>query len=118
MSLPVQSIPTLPNCLASLLPQAARPVSSAGAVATQAMRWRMVSSFRRRKDETMRHRIACVATAPALLTGLAACGNNDAKQFGNVGIDWTGNDITVEAVADPDVKGVVCHLAYFNRSVI
>ena len=30
----------------------------------------------------------------------------------------TGNDITIEAVADPQVKGVVCHLAYFNRSVV
>ena len=36
----------------------------------------------------------------------------------SVGIDWTGNDITIEAVADPDVKGVVCHLAYFNRSIV
>jgi len=46
---------------------------------------------------------------------LAACGNN---QVGNVGVDWTGNDISVEAVADPEVGGVICHVAYFNRSFI
>ena len=54
----------------------------------------------------------------ALLVPLAACGNNNGQQVGNVGVDWTGNDITVEAVADPEVEGVVCHVAYFNRSII
>lgn len=58
-------------------------------------------------------RVAIVATA--ILT-LAACG--DGREVGSVGVDWTGNDISIEAVADPDVKGVVCHLAYFNRSFI
>jgi CreA protein len=58
--------------------------------------------------------------AVLLLTGaLAACGNNsNSKDVGSVGVDWTGNDIAVEAVADPEVKGVVCHVAYFNRSLI
>ena len=28
------------------------------------------------------------------------------------------DDIAIEAVEDPDVKGVVCHVAYFNRSLI
>ena len=64
----------------------------------------------------MLKRAALIALSAVLLTGLAACGKNDAKQVANVGIDWTGNDITIEAVADPDVKGVVCHLAYFNPS--
>src|SRR5690606_38857164 len=50
---------------------------------------------------------------------VAACGNNDnSTNVGSVGVDWTGDDITVEAVADPEVKGVVCHVAYFNRSLI
>ena len=66
----------------------------------------------------MLKRAALIALSAVLLTGLAACGKNDAKQVANVGIDWTGNDITIEAVADPDVKGVVCHLAYFNRSIV
>jgi CreA protein len=57
-----------------------------------------------------------LVTATALMLGLAAC--SDPNQVGNVGVDWTGNDITIEAVADPEVAGVVCHLAYFNRSII
>jgi CreA protein len=32
--------------------------------------------------------------------------------------DWTGNRIVVEAVADPKVAGVTCHLTHFDRSVI
>ena len=58
-------------------------------------------------------RIAILATAAL---ALAACG--DSRQVGSVGVDWTGNDISIEAVADPDVEGVVCHLAFFNRSFI
>jgi CreA protein len=60
--------------------------------------------------------LAQAALAAALLFGLAAC--SDPKKVGSVGVDWTGNDITIEAVADPEVQGVVCHVAYFNRSVI
>lgn len=41
-----------------------------------------------------------------------------AEEVGRVGVDWTGNDIVVDAVADPKVQGVTCHLAYFDRSVI
>ncbi len=37
---------------------------------------------------------------------------------GKVGVDWTGNDIVVEAVPDPQVKGVTCHVTYFDRGVI
>lgn len=41
-----------------------------------------------------------------------------AQVVGKVGVDWTGNDIVVEAVADPEVKGVTCHITYFDRGVI
>jgi len=41
-----------------------------------------------------------------------------AEVVGNVDVDWLGNDIVVEAVADPKVKGVTCHLAYFERGLI
>ncbi len=61
---------------------------------------------------------ARLAIPLVLLTALAACGNNNGKPVGSVHVDWTGNDIAVEAVADPEVKGVVCHVAYFNRSLI
>ncbi|KQQ61498.1 MULTISPECIES: CreA family protein [Rhizobium/Agrobacterium group] len=41
-----------------------------------------------------------------------------AQVVGQVGVDWTGNDIVVEAIADPQVKGVTCHITYFDRGVI
>jgi CreA protein len=41
-----------------------------------------------------------------------------AEVVGRVGVDWVGNDILVEAIADPGVHGVTCHLAYFDRSVL
>lgn len=41
-----------------------------------------------------------------------------AEEVGRVGVDWTGNDIIVEAIPDPKVQGVTCHVAYFDRSVI
>jgi len=61
-------------------------------------------------------RLAALATAAVLAVTLAACG--DSRAVGNVGVDWTGNDIAIDAVADPEVQGVTCHLAYFNRSFI
>ena len=41
-----------------------------------------------------------------------------ADEVGKVGVDWVGNDILIEAIPDPEVQGVTCHLAYFDRSVI
>lgn len=67
----------------------------------------------------MPKRLASLGFALVLTGALAACGNNaNSADVGKVGVDWTGNDISVEAVADPQVKGVVCHVAYFNRSLI
>ena len=54
----------------------------------------------------------------ALVVLLAACGKDNSTSVGKISVDWTGNDIAIEAVEDPDVKGVVCHVAYFNRSLI
>ncbi|MEP3284738.1 MAG: CreA family protein [Yoonia sp.] len=39
-----------------------------------------------------------------------------ADEVGRVGVDWVGNDIIIEAIQDPDVTGVTCHIAYFERS--
>lgn len=63
-------------------------------------------------------RIATLGLAAVVAVSLAACGDAKSTNVGSVGVDWTGNDISVEAVADPKVQGVVCHVAYFNRSVI
>ncbi|QFS82156.1 hypothetical protein FIU97_05135 [Roseivivax sp. THAF40] len=41
-----------------------------------------------------------------------------AEQVGEIGVDWVGNDIVVEAIRDPDVAGVTCHIAYFERGLI
>ena len=41
-----------------------------------------------------------------------------AEEVGRVGTDWTGNDIVIEAVPDPQVKGITCHLTFFSRGLI
>ncbi|RWE30857.1 MAG: CREA protein [Mesorhizobium sp.] len=56
-------------------------------------------------------------------SALAACvllgaGSAVAEEVGKVGVDWIGNDIIVEAIKDPKVEGVTCHVSYFDRSVI
>lgn len=54
----------------------------------------------------------------ALCAGLLLAGAARAEQVGEVGVDWVGNDIVVEALHDPEVDGVTCHIAYFDRSII
>ena len=63
-------------------------------------------------------KIAGAAGAVGLALLLGACGNNNGKDVGKITVDWTGNDVVIEAVEDPAIKGVVCHVAYFNRSLI
>ncbi|KAF0171605.1 MAG: CreA protein [Rhodobacteraceae bacterium] len=40
-----------------------------------------------------------------------------AEEIGRVGVDWVGNDIIIEAIPDPKVQGVTCHISYFERSM-
>jgi len=40
---------------------------------------------------------------------------DDVGRFRN---DWTGNGIVVEAVTDPKIQGVTCHISRFSRGVI
>lgn len=56
---------------------------------------------------------ACAFLATSL-AGLSA----QAETVGEVGVDWLGNDITIDAVSDPKVAGITCHVTYFDRSVI
>ena len=65
----------------------------------------------------LNRRLVSLVSAAAVLTGLAA-EPAIAEVVGKVGVDWIGNDIIVEAVPDPQVKGVTCHVTYFDRSVI
>ncbi len=63
------------------------------------------------------HRMKRFAPAAAVLALLAA-GPAAAETVGKVGVDWIGNDIYIDAVTDPKVTGVTCHITYFDRSVI
>ncbi|MGG6893883.1 MULTISPECIES: CreA family protein [Rhizobium] len=58
----------------------------------------------------------CAAIAASFLT--LAPVSASAEVVGKVGVDWTGNDILVDAVPDPQVSGITCHVTYFDRSVI
>lgn len=58
----------------------------------------------------MRLALAFSCAAAALPAG--------AEVVGRVGVDWVGNDIIIEAIRDPEVEGVTCHVAYFERSVL
>jgi CreA protein len=49
---------------------------------------------------------------------LASAAPAFAEEVGQVGVDWFGNDIIVEAISDPKVQGVTCHISYFDRGVI
>ena len=60
----------------------------------------------------MRPIFTCFALITALSSPLVA------EQVGEVGVDWVGNDIIIEAIQDPKVSGVTCHIAYFDRGLI
>lgn len=62
----------------------------------------------------MRFRLSIIAAALAFAAAAPATADEVAS-FTN---DWTGNGIVVEAVSDPKVQGVTCHLSRFDRSVI
>lgn len=57
------------------------------------------------------------AAALAMAIALSACGprSDGVGEFSN---DLLGNEIMVEAVRDPEIPNVVCHLAYFDRSML
>ena len=57
--------------------------------------------------------VLAAASAATLCAGAAS-----AEVVGKVGVDWIGNDIIVDAIPDPEVKGVTCHVTYFDRSLI
>lgn len=57
--------------------------------------------------------IRLLISAASLALALPA----QAQEVGRVGVDWVGNDIIIEAIADPKVQGVTCHVAYFDRSI-
>ncbi len=54
-----------------------------------------------------------LATLAAILA-IASCGRgeNEVGEFKN---DFVGNEIKIEALSDPKVEGVTCHLSHFDR---
>src|SRR5262245_3087268 len=59
-------------------------------------------------EESMRK---LTGIAAAVLLGVAAV-PAVAQKVGEVGVDWLGNDIVVEAIRDPAVEGVTCHVSF------
>jgi len=41
-----------------------------------------------------------------------------AEEVGSFTNDWTGNGIVVEAIPDPKVEGITCHIARFDRGFL
>ena len=62
---------------------------------------------------------ALVAAAVALsLSSAFALAPAWAEEVADVEVDWLGGDIKVEAIPDPKVQGVTCHVSYFDRGLI
>jgi CreA protein len=59
-------------------------------------------------------RPAWLLLAAGPLIALAAA----AEEVGSFTNDWSGNEIVVEAVEDPKVQGVTCHITHFERGLI
>lgn len=59
----------------------------------------------------MKHFLA----ASFLLLFAAACGGRSDTEVGEFKNDFAGNEIKLEALSDPKVAGVTCHLSHFDR---
>ncbi|MBC8130814.1 MAG: CreA family protein [Rhizobiaceae bacterium] len=59
-------------------------------------------------------------TIPRLAGALAliTSGTASAQEVGEISTDWYNNEIKIEALADPKVQGVTCHVAFFDRGTI
>ena len=57
--------------------------------------------------------LASLAGGLSSLASLAA-----AEEVGSFTNDWTGNGIVVEAIADPKIAGITCHVARFDRGFL
>jgi CreA protein len=59
-------------------------------------------------------RTACLLVAAGALLAIPAA----AEEVGRFTNDWSGNEIVVEAIEDPKVQGVTCHITHFERGLI
>lgn len=53
-----------------------------------------------------------------LFTAITFAGGIQAEEIGDVNVDWLGGDIKIEAIDDPKVEGVTCHVSYFDRGLL
>ena len=63
-------------------------------------------------------KLAGAAGAVGLVLLLAACGNNNGRDVGKINVDWTGNDIAIEAVRVDDAPYNTLHLADAARPIL
>tara|TARA_R110000850_G_scaffold41950_8_gene108083 strand:- start:1092 stop:1607 length:516 start_codon:yes stop_codon:yes gene_type:complete len=70
------------------------------------------------KAKSIRSTVSAALVAASCLAAPMLATAAHAEQVGEVGVDWLGNDILIDAVTDPEVSGVTCHVAYFDRGVI
>jgi CreA protein len=54
----------------------------------------------------------------AVLCATLASGHGIGDEVGDVSVDWLGGDIKIEAIEDPKVSGVTCHVSYFDRGLL
>ena len=60
-------------------------------------------------------RATLLLSAATALALAAFAGGAVAQEVGSFTNDWVGNGITVQAIPDPEVQGVTCHVASFER---
>jgi CreA protein len=68
--------------------------------------------------ENTKMRATSLGLLSGLLLALSLPAAASADQVGKVGVDWTGNDIIIDAVRDPKIEGITCHVTYFDRGII
>ncbi len=64
------------------------------------------------------YRVSLVVNLILISIFMSACGGSGRKEVAEINNDWTGNEIKIEAFQDSKVKGVVCHMAHFDRGVL
>jgi CreA protein len=70
----------------------------------------------RKRENPLRSRLIALAglAGGLVLLSLAA----PAEEVGSFTNDWTGNGIVVEAIPDPKIEGITCHIARFDRGFL
>ena len=58
-----------------------------------------------------------IGLASVLALALGACGDREGS-VGEFSNDLLGNEIMVEALHDPEIPNIVCHMTYFDRSTL